>query len=323
MGGPGSIVEVPVPDPAEGQVRIRVAAAGLNPFDNAVIQGYLKDQMEHRFPLIPSMDASGTVEALGDGVIELAIGDEVFGSVGKRHLGEGTVAEFATMSTATIARKPASVDHTDAAAIPVAGVTALTMVETASVSEGDVVVAIGATGGVGSYLVQLAAKRGARVLAISSAANADYARTARSRRGPSTTRPATSSRPSGSLAPDGVDVIAEMHGGEDTARLAELVRSGGRVVSAVGGADEEALKARGIEAANIMGMVATESLETLVGMLERGEIVSPEIRTFPLTEAAEAFAQVGQVTRAARSSSSRSPRRRASLAERATRRRRR
>jgi NADPH2:quinone reductase len=291
FGRPGSIMEVPDPEPAEGQVRIRVAAAGLNPFDNAVIQGYLKDRMEHRFPLIPGADASGTVDALGAGVIELAIGDEVFGSVGKRHLGEGTVAELATMATGTIARKPASIDHAAAAAIPVAGATALTMVETASVSDGDVVVAIGASGGVGSYLVQLAAKRGARVLAVSSAANADYAR----KLGAAEVidyAAADVVEAVRSLAPDGIDVIAEMHGGDDNARLAELVRSGGRVVSAVGGADEETLKARGIEAANIMGMVATEPLGSLAGMLERGEIVSPEIRTIPLAEAAEAFAQV-------------------------------
>jgi NADPH:quinone reductase len=291
LGGPGSIVEVPVPDPAEGQVRIRVAAAGLNPFDNAVVQGYLKDQMEHRFPLIPSADASGTVEALGDGVTDLSIGDEVFGSVGKRYLGEGTFAEFATMSTATIARKPGSVDHPDAAAIPVAGGTALTMVDTVAVSEGDVVVAIGASGGVGSYLVQLAAKRGARVLAICSATNANYARTLGAAE--------VIDYAAGdvveavrALAPDGVDVVAEMHRGENGARLAELVSSGGRFVSAVGGADEDALQARGVQAANIMGRVATEPMETLVGMLERGEIVSPEIRTYPLSDAADAFAQV-------------------------------
>jgi NADPH:quinone reductase-like Zn-dependent oxidoreductase len=292
FGRPGSIMEVPVPEPVDGQVRIRVAAAGLNPFDHAVIQGYLKDQMEHRFPLIPGADASGMLEALGEGVIELSIGDEVFGSVGKRHLGEGTFAELVTMATGTIARKPASIDHADAAAIPVAGVTALTMVETASASDGDVMVAIGATGGVGSYLVQLAAKRGARVLAVCSAANADYAR----KLGAAEVIDYAAgdvAEAVRSLAPDGVDVIAEMHGGDDTVRLAELVRSGGRVVSAVGGADEETLKARGIEAANIMGMVATAPQETLAGMLERGEIVSPEIRTFPLAEAAEAFGQVG------------------------------
>ncbi len=291
LGARGSVVEVPVPEPAEGQVRIRVAAAGLNPFDTAVIQGYLKDQMEHRFPLIPGMDAAGTVDALGEGVVELAIGDEVFGSVGKRHLGEGTTAGSATMSTPTIARKPAGIADTDAAAIPVAGVTALTMVETASVSDGDVVVAIGATGGVGSYLVQLAAKRGARVLAIASAANADYARTLGAAEAIDY-EAGDVVEAVRSLASEGIDVIAEMHGGDDTARLMELVRSGGRVVSAVGGADEEALKARGIEAANIRGMVSTASLETLAGMLERGELVSPEIGTFPLAEAAEAFEQV-------------------------------
>lgn len=292
FGKPGSIVEVPVPEPFAGQVRVRIAAAGLNPFDVAVIQGYVKDHMEHRFPLIPGADASGTVDAVGEGVLDRSIGDEVFGSVGKRYQGEGTLAEYVTMSTATIARKPESVDGLQAAAIPVAGVTALTMVEAASISDGDVVVAIGATGGVGSFLVQLAANRGARVITVSSAANAVYAR----RLGASeivdyaagdvveTVR---------SLAPGGVDVIAEMHGSDDTARLAELVGPGGRVVSAVGGADVDALKAREIEATNVQGMVATEPLETLAGMLERGEIRIPEIRTSPLDDAAEALEQVG------------------------------
>ena len=123
------------------------------------------------------MDAAGTVEALGDGVTELGDRRRGVRLGGQGALGEGTFAELATMSTGTIAGKPAAVDDADAAAIPVAGVTALTMVEAASVSEGDVLVAIGATGGVGSFLVQLAATRGARVFAISSAENADYART--------------------------------------------------------------------------------------------------------------------------------------------------
>src|SRR5207245_8780304 len=100
---------------------------GLNPFDNAVLHGYLKDRMEHRFPLVPGMDASGTVEALGEGVEGWTVGDEVFGSVGKPYLGEGTLAGFATMSAGTVARKPASIDHGVAAAIPVAGVTAVTV----------------------------------------------------------------------------------------------------------------------------------------------------------------------------------------------------
>jgi NADPH:quinone reductase-like Zn-dependent oxidoreductase len=95
-----------------------------------------------------------------------------------------------------------------------------------------------------------------------------------------------------SLASGGVDAIADMHGGDEIARLGELVRPGGHVVSAVGGADRETLEARGIVATNAFGRVTTASLQTLAGMLERGEIVSPEIRTFPLSDASAALEQV-------------------------------
>jgi NADPH:quinone reductase len=97
LGGPGSLHELPVPQPAEGQLRVRVAAAGLNPFDSAVVRGFLKDRMEHRFSLVPGVDAAGTVDALGEGVAGWTVGEEVFGSVGKMYLGEGTLAEFVTV----------------------------------------------------------------------------------------------------------------------------------------------------------------------------------------------------------------------------------
>ena len=290
LGQSGEIHDIPVPEPGEGQVRIRVIAAALNPFDNAVVQGFMRDQMEHRFPFVPGSDASGTIDAIGDGVIDLREGDDVFGTAGKSFLGEGTFAELATMSTATIARKPTSLDHPEAASIPVAGGTALTMIESAAVKDGDVLVAIGATGGVGSYLVQLAAKRGAHVIAIAGAENADHAREL----GAAEVIDHATDVVDGvrSVAPDGVDVIAEMHRGDEGGRLAEVLRPGGRFVSAVGGADEASLSPRGIEALNVQGRVTTEQLERLAGMLDRGEIRSPEIRSFPLEEAPKAFEQI-------------------------------
>src|SRR5438874_12013738 len=106
FGRPGSVRDLPEPEPVHGEVRVRVAAAGLNPFDNAVLQGYLKDRMEHRFPLVPGMDASGTVDAVGEGVELWTADDEVFGSAGKMYLGEGTLAEYATVSAGTVARRP-------------------------------------------------------------------------------------------------------------------------------------------------------------------------------------------------------------------------
>lgn len=292
FGATGSTRDVPEPEAGEGQVRVRIVAAGLNPFDASVVQGSVKDYMEHRFPLIPGMDGSGVVDAVGPGVEGLGVGDEVFGSVGKAFMGEGTLAELVAMTTGTIARKPAGLDHPSAAAIPVAGVTALQMVEAMAPGEGDVVVAVGATGGVGSYLVQLAAGRGARVVAVCSAANAAYAR----RLGAVDVVDYTAgdvAEAIGSRYPDGVHAIADMAGdGEGLASLTGRVRPGGRFVSAVGSADVEALAAKEITGTNMQGRVNTAALETLAGMLEQREIKDPEIRTLSLDQADEAMAAV-------------------------------
>jgi NADPH:quinone reductase-like Zn-dependent oxidoreductase len=189
-----------------------------------------------------------------------------------------------------VARKPPSLGHTVAASIPVAGVTALVMADALALSRGHVVVAVGATGGVGSSFVQLAAGRGARVVAVCRGENADYGR----RLGAADVIDYTEGDVAEAVRsryPDGIDAIADMHGDrEGVARLAEQVRSGGHVASAVGAADPAALAKRGIEATNIMGTVTTASLESLAAMLERGEIVGPEIRSFALDDAGEALA---------------------------------
>jgi NADPH:quinone reductase-like Zn-dependent oxidoreductase len=266
-----------------------VAAAGLNPFDNAVVRGNLKDRMKHGFPLVPGMDGSGTVDAVGPGVSAWSVGDEVFGSVGKGHLGEGTLAELVSMSVVTIARKPSTIEHATAAAIPTAGVTALNMADALALGDGQTVVAVGATGGVGSYLVQLAVRRGARVVVVSQGENADYAR----RLGAADVVDYTAGDVADAVRsryPDGIDAIADMHGDRDgLARLAEQVRSGGHVASIVGAVDAS-LSDRGIQATNVMGRVTTESLEALSGMMEGGEIAAPEIRSFSLAEAGDGLA---------------------------------
>jgi NADPH:quinone reductase len=293
FGEHGLVRDLPVPEPTEGQLRVRVAAAGLNPFDVAVVQGYVKDHMEHRFPLVPGMDASGSVDALGDGVQGYAVGDQVFGSVGKAYLGEGTLAEFTTVSAGTVTHKPSSFDHTVAAAIPTAGVTALNMADTLVLSNGQTVVVIGATGGVGSYFVQLAARRGARVVAVCRGENADYARGlgAADAIDYSAGDVADAVR---SRYPDGIDAVADMHGdAEQLAGLTEQVTSGGHVASVAGAVDVDALGARGVEGTNVQGRVTTASLDILVRMLEAGELVAPEIRTYPLADAGEALAAVG------------------------------
>jgi NADPH:quinone reductase len=295
LGEPGAVRDIPVPEPEEGEVRVKIAAAGLNPFDAYVIRGALKDRMEHRFPFVPGADASGTVDAVGAGVEGFALGDEVFGSTGMRYLGGGTLAEYATMSVATITHKPASVDHATASGIPVAGGTGLILVDALNIEKGNVVVAVGATGGVGSFVVQLAALRGAHVVAVCSAPNAEYARKlgAVDVLDYGTGDPADLIR---AAYPDGIDAIADMHGDkESVTRLAELVHEGGHVASAAGGADAEALGARGIEGTNVQGRVTSDLLANLAGLLDEGQIVAPELHPYPLSDSAKALEDVGSL----------------------------
>src|SRR5881275_1951895 len=218
FGQRGSIHDLPDPEPAENEVRVRVTAASINPFDNAVLQGYLKGRMEHRFPLVPCGDLAGTVDALGSGVEGVAIGDSVFGVTGKMVLGEGTLAELATASTSTIAKRPAAVSEVEAAALPLAGVSALMSVEAAAPRPNDVVVIVGASGGIGSYAVQLAAASGDVIKALK--------------------------------AKHLGGVAAIIDTGSDAAGLAELsetVRKGGTVTSMKGTAAVEDLAKRGIK----------------------------------------------------------------------------
>jgi NADPH:quinone reductase-like Zn-dependent oxidoreductase len=127
--------------------------------------------MEHRFPLVPGHDAAGVVEAVGDGVDGLAVGDAVFGAVGKPYLGEGTYAQATSMSVGSVWLKPSWLDFSQAAAVPLSGATALTLLEAVALSPGERLLVLGASGGVGSFLVQLAALRGTEVVGVCSGPN--------------------------------------------------------------------------------------------------------------------------------------------------------
>jgi NADPH:quinone reductase len=294
FGQPGSIRELPDPEPAEGQVRVRVAAASLNPFDNTVVQGYMKDHMEHRFPLIPASDLAGTVDALGPNASGFSVSDAVFGATGKMYLGEGTLAELTTASTDTIAKRPASLGEVAAAALPLAGVSALQSVEAVAPKPKDVVVVVGASGGIGGYAVQLATIDGAYVIGVTSKSNIDYVK--------SLGAAEVIDREAGDVLQalkskhaDGVAAIIDT--GSDAPSLAHLsdaVRKGGTVASMKGAAGVEELDKRGITGVNISTRVTAQRLETLAELSASGKLKAPRIRTFPLDQANEAIKLLGQ-----------------------------
>jgi NADPH2:quinone reductase len=294
FGQPGSIHDVPDPEPADGQVRVRVDAASLNPFDNAVLQGYLKDKMEHRFPLIPAGDFSGTVDALGSGVTGYAVGDPVFGVTGKMYFGEGTLAEKTTVSAGTIAKRPLSVNDTDAAALPLAGVSALMCVDAAAPKPKDVVVVVGASGGIGGYAVQLAKVRGAHVIGVTHTANIEYVKGL----GADEVIDRTAGDVTKALKSkhhDGVaSIIDTASDAQSLASLSEAVRKGGAVISMKGAAVPDELAKRELKGINIQTQVNTERLETLAKLSAGGKLKAPRIHKFTLDEAGEGFKLLGQ-----------------------------
>ena len=292
-GGAGSIHELPDPTPQAGQVRVRVRAASLNPYDNFVVQGYMKDRMPTQLPLVPCADLSGTIDMVGPGVENFKIGDPVFGVTG-RMIGEGTLAELTTASSTTIAMRPGAIQDTEAAAMPLAGVSALMSVEAADPKPKDVVVVVGASGGIGGYAVQLAAIRGAHVVAVTSKGHEEYVRKLGAEevidRGAGDVLEALKSRHAGGV----VAIIDTFSDAPGLARLSQAVRKGGRVTSMRGAASVEELGKRGINAVNIGTQVNTARLGELARLRTEGKLQSPQIRTFTLDHAGDAFTAIGQ-----------------------------
>src|ERR671931_1317728 len=160
--------DLPGPEPAANEVLVRVRASSINPIDNAIAAGMLKDMFEHVFPVTLGRDYAGVAERVGAEVTGFAAGDEVFGFLPgfSPAVHDGAWAELITVpENVSIARKSAGVDLAAAGSAPLAAVTAMTAIDALALSPGETLLVVGASGGVGGFAVQLAAAAGATVLA--------------------------------------------------------------------------------------------------------------------------------------------------------------
>jgi NADPH:quinone reductase-like Zn-dependent oxidoreductase len=236
-GSAPTVAQLEVPEPDEGEVRVRVHAASLNGFDLAVAAGYLRGMMEHRYPVVLGKDFAGVVDAVGAGVTGYAPGDRVFGVVVKPYLGDGSFGEYVVVPVAVgLAKLPASVGFPEGAALGLAGTAALAAVDAAQLQPGQVVLVAGATGGVGTQVVQVAAKAGARVIAT---AHTDQERVLVTGLGASDVIDYTQDVVAQvrTIAAGGVDAVVHLAG--DAASLLPVVRPGGRFVSTLLGTPDQ------------------------------------------------------------------------------------
>ncbi|HKH11594.1 MAG TPA: NADP-dependent oxidoreductase [Rubrobacter sp.] len=289
FGGPVALMDLPTPRIGTDDVLIRVGAAGVNPFDWKVAEGVLRDEREHRFPLILGFDAAGVVERIGADVTGLAEGDEVYGCLLGPVIGGGTYAEYVAAPSAIVAKMPESVGVAEAAALPMPGLTALDLVDAADLEGRDTVLIVGATGGVGSYAVQLAARRGARVIATARQANEAFVREL----GATETIDHTTEdlvEAVRAAHPEGIAAIIDMVSDPGVlARMAGLVKEGGRIASSVFAADVGSFAVLGIGATNVGMRPGAGRLEELSRLVDAGEIRVRLERTLPIDRAPEAL----------------------------------
>jgi NADPH:quinone reductase-like Zn-dependent oxidoreductase len=235
FGGPDvlRLDEVPRPDPGPGEVLVQVHAAGINPLDWYRREGYVRFPAELRpprpaLPYIPGVDASGAVAAVGPGVSGLRVGDEVFGllrfpSVGDR--GGETYAEYTVAPEEHLARKPAALDHVQAAAVPLAALTAYQFLfDHIRIGRDRTVLVNGAAGGVGHFLVQLARTHRARVIAVASTRHEAFLRELGADEFVDYTTTAVED------TVRGVDHVFDCVGGPDAHRLLAVLGFGGSIM---------------------------------------------------------------------------------------------
>ncbi|MFC9236045.1 NADP-dependent oxidoreductase [Streptomyces decoyicus] len=289
FGEKPQLMDLPQPEPGPGEVLVRLSAAGLNPVDWKIADGMFGDAMPVAFPLVLGSDGAGEVLAIGEGVRRFTVGDAVFGQFQRPDQGGGSYCELAVTDESRLAHAARSVTYATSAALPTAGMTAYNLVEETRVTEGTRVLIVGATGGVGTFATQLAAGRGAEVIATARPAKAELMRTLGAAE--------TVDHTAGPLAdqvlaahPDGVDVLIDMIGGPaEFAGLTRTVRDGGTAVSLIGSADADELTEHNLRGFNFVNRPSPQLLEILAGHVDAGRLTVLVGREVGLEEAPEAL----------------------------------
>jgi len=287
-GGPEVLhyEDAPRPRPQAGEVLVRVHAAGVNPIDWKVREGHMKDFWPHKFPLILGWDLSGVVEELGTGPAaagRFKIGDEVYSLPDPTR--NGAYADYIVVREPELARKPNSLHHIRAAAIPLAALTAWqSLFDTAQLQPGQRVLIHAGSGGVGHLAVQLAKWKGAYVFATASTKNQDLLREL------GVDEPIDYTQQRFEDIARKIDIVLDTLGGETQERSWSVLKKGGVLVSLVQPPSEEKAKELGVRAAIIGVQPNGAQLAEIAKIIEAGKLAPVIDRILPLSEARRAHA---------------------------------
>jgi NADPH2:quinone reductase len=225
--------ELPTPEMQRGEVLIHIQHTSVNPVDWKIREGFLQEMLPHQFPIIPGWDLAGEVLMVGESVSRFKVGDRVFAYGRLPTVQNGTYAEMISLPESYLALIPSALNSAQAAAVPLAGLTAYqSLFEIAKVKEGDRVLILGGAGGVGSFAIQFANLAGAEVTATSGTSNLNYIKNLGARNAVNYTEGDLVKKLK-EAAPNGYDVVFDAIGGETLRRVQELTHQNSRIVSIV------------------------------------------------------------------------------------------
>ncbi len=283
-GGPGVLKyeEWPRPEPKENEALIRVIAAGVNPVDAMIREGTYAKFFGTKLPLIPGYDVAGIVEKTGASVTKLKVGDNVYAYP----LWGGGYAEYAVVTEGEATAKPKSLNFTDSAAVPLVALTAWqALVDNARLSAGQTVLIHGGSGGVGSFAIQIAKARGAKVIATASTKNQDLLKEL----GADVAIDYTKTKFE-DVAKD-VDVVLDSVGKDTLARSYGVVKKGGFIATLVSRPDQAELDKHAIRGASIGVKPDANELAEITKLIDAKKIKAVVSQVFPLTEVVKAQEQ--------------------------------
>ena len=281
FGGPEVIKygDLPDPSPGPGQVVVDVFAASVNGADWKVRANHYGKAAP--FPLILGRDFSGVVSALGEGVTDLRVGDEVFGVLEAGR--EGAYAEKIAIEAAIVAKKPAAMSHVDAAALALTGLTALCSIEDSlKLKSGETILIQGGAGGVASFAIQLAKHLGARVITTGSAANLSYLRDI------GADEVIDYNATDFTKAVRNCDAVFDTVGGDVATRSFAVLKPGGRAAFIASGPKAPKPDRTDVTALRPDAVRDRAHLERVAALYEAGVIRKPEVKLYDLSQAAEA-----------------------------------
>jgi len=285
--GSSEVVEInknaPVPVISHDQILVEVYAAGVNPVDWKVREGYMRETVPLKFPATLGGDFSGVVTETGAEVSDIKKGDEVFGQASALRGGSGSFAEFVSTDTKVVSRKPRKVDHVKAAALPLVGVSAWqALVDHIGLSIGKKILIHGGAGGIGTMAIQLAKYLGAYVTTTVSARDLEYARELGADE-------AIDYKGHFEKMLHDYDAVFDTVGGETYVRSFEVLRRGGIIVSMLEQPRADLMKKYGVNAVGQFTQVNNERLSRVAELADKNILKAQVEKTFPLEKAREAL----------------------------------